>query len=130
MESAIAQNIAGFVKSLEDVAQKKIDNLQIKNAQLMGEVLALKKELATLKGSPQAEAMKAVALKKLATLKECPKAEAMKEEVALNKLAMLKEGPQSEAPKQLGTLKEGPQSEAMKEQALKTANAYYLSNEK
>ena len=130
MEKAIAETIAAFVKTVEDVAHKKIDDLQVKNAQLMEEVIAFKKELATLKGIPQAEAMKAVGLKKLATPKECPQAEAMKEEVALNNLATLKEGPHSEAHKQLGMLKEGPQSEAMKEQALKTANAYCFSIEK
>ena len=67
MEIAIAKNIAGFVKSGENVTHKNIDHLQIKNAQLMEEVIVLKNELATLKGSPQAEAMKAIALKKLAT---------------------------------------------------------------
>ena len=123
MERAIARKIVWFFRTVEDVAHKRIDDLRVKNAQLIEEVVALKKELATLKGSPQAEAMKAVALKKFATLKEYPKAEAMKEEITFNKLAMLKEGPQLEAPKQLGTPKEGPQSEAMKEQALKTVNA-------
>ena len=118
------------MNSVENVARKKIDHLQIKNAQLMEEVIALKNELATLKGSPQAEAMKAVALKKLATLKGCPKAEAMKEEVAFKKLATRKENRKSEAPKQLGTLNKGPQSEAMKEQALKPVNASYLFIEK
>ena len=44
MERAIAQKIVGFVKTVEDVAHKKSDRSQIKNAQLMEEVVALKKE--------------------------------------------------------------------------------------